>query len=330
MKTIFHSTFWTAILSLILGMVLYGCEKEITIDIPPVDPKLVIEGVIEADGITQTPPVVMLTQSTGYFEPTSLNALVDLFVHDAVVSIRVDNANYPLEELCLNSLDTAFLDIAAEFLGVSPDQLSGFNYCIYTVPLTNLITNNYLYGEVGKTYELTVVHEGTTYTSTTKIPELVPLDSVWFKTQDSDSLGFAWARLTDPTEMGNAYRWRARRINQNKDGDPKDAAFVPPSGSSFEDKFFNGTSFEFAYDRGLVNNDDPGDAPRYFKKEDTVAIKFCTIDMDVYRFLRIYEVEANSNGSPFSSPTTIPTNIIGGGLGLWAGYGATYDTIIGY
>jgi len=330
MNKILHSTYWITGLILLLGILLYGCEKEITIDIPPADPKLVIEGIIEADGINQTPPVVMLTKSTGYFEPTSLSALESLFIHDAVVSIRVDNVDYPLEELCLNNLDTSFLDIAASFLGVSPDQLNGFNYCIYTVPLGNLITNNYLYGEVGKTYALTVVHEGTTYTSTTQIPQLVELDSVWFKTQDSDSLGFAWARLTDPSQLGNAYRWRARRINQNQDGEPKDPTFVPPSGSSFEDKFFNGASFEFAYDRGLVDNDDPGDAPRYFNKEDTVAIKFCTIDMDVYQFLRIYEVEANSNGSPFSSPTTIPTNITGGGLGLWAGYGATYDTIIGY
>jgi hypothetical protein len=320
----------TGFFILILGISIAGCEKEITIDIPDAETKLVIEGVIEADGVSKIPPVVMLTKSTGYFEPTSIDVLENLFVHDAIVSITVDNVVYPLEELCLNDLDSTFAVIAADFLGIPLNQLGGFNYCIYTVPIGNLIADNYLHGEIGKTYHLTVVSEGATYSSVTTIPELIPLDSVWFKTQDSDTLGFAWARLSDPPQIGNAYRWRARRINQNMDGDTKDPAFIPPSGSSFEDKFFNGASFEFAYDRGHVENDDPGDIPHYFKKNDSIAIKFCTIDMDVYRFLRIYEVEASSNGSPFASPTTIPTNIEGGGLGLWAGYGATYDTIIGY
>ena len=35
-----------------------------------------------------------------------------------------------------------------------------------------------------------------------------------------------------------------------------------------------------------------------------------------------------SSGNPFSAPTTVTTNIEGGGLGVWGGYGATYDTLI--
>ena len=34
-----------------------------------------------------------------------------------------------------------------------------------------------------------------------------------------------------------------------------------------------------------------------------------------------------SNGSPFSSPVLIPSNISNGALGIWAGYGTWYDTL---
>jgi len=317
-------------LTILVAIVFIGCQKEINIDIPDAEQKLVIEGTIEADGVNPTPPVVMLTKSQGYFEPTGASALENIFVHNATVSVRVDNIVYPLEELCLDNLDSTFALIAADFLGISPDDFGSFNYCIYTVPLADLITNNYLYGEIGKTYELTVVSEGVTYTSNTLIPALIPLDSVWFQTQGSDTAGFAWARLTDPPELGNAYRWKARRINLNSEGKTKDNQFIVPANSVFEDKFVNGVGFDFGYDRGLVTNDEPTDVPRYFKTNDTIAIKFCAIDFDVYKFLRIYEVEASSGGSPFSTPTTIPTNITGGALGLWAGYSVTFDTIYGY
>ncbi|HIA12459.1 MAG TPA: DUF4249 domain-containing protein [Flavobacteriales bacterium] len=311
---------------------LISCEKEITIDLPNVEDKLVVEGKIEYDGITNTPPIVILTKSTGYFEPTDLNSLQELFVHGADVTVTVDNVNHQLTELCLSDILTLISSgvidssLVEDLLGASLENLIGFEYCLYT------IIDNSLYGEPGKTYKLTITTGGKTYTSTTSIPALNPLISVWYLAQKDDTLGFAWARMHDPPGKGNAYRWYARRISKNADGEEKDAAFVAPFGSSFEDKFIDGLEFDFAYDRGHPpgnHDDDPGEAPHFFKQTDTIAIKFCTIEMQVYEFLRIMEVEANSNGSPFASPSTIPTNIDNDGLGLWAGYGVTYDTIYG-
>jgi hypothetical protein len=37
---------------------------------------------------------------------------------------------------------------------------------------------------------------------------------------------------------------------------------------------------------------------------------------------------AFSGGSPFSSPGNLPSNIQGDGVGIWAGYGIYYDTVI--
>ena len=305
---------------------MWSCEKDITVDLPEAESKLVVEGRIEADSTGGLPPIVILTKSVGYFEPTDLNTIQSLFVHNATVSVSVDGKTYALEEVCLNNLDPQLVPLAAEFLGLSEEDLKAFNYCIYTVPLTDLISGNYLKGEVGKTYTLRVLNEGKEYTSETRIPELVSLDSLWFEARRDDTLGFAFATMTDPPEFGNANRWFAKRLNVAK----ADNGYLAPFGSAFDDEFINGVSFEFAYDRpdppGFIE-DEPGEVGHYYKLGDTVAIKFCTIDRGVFDFLRIYEVEISSNGSPFASPSTIPTNIKGGALGFWAGYGASYDTL---
>jgi len=328
----------TGVFIALLSIILIGCEKQIDIDLPEAKPQLVIEGKIEYDGIKKTPPYVILTKSEGFFEPTSIAAIEEAFVHNAQVTVTVDNVSYNLPEICLSdllpliALDSSLAEVVAEFVGTSVANLGGFEYCIYTVLDTT--SSDYVYGEAGKTYVLTVVSEGETYTSTTVIPPLVPLDSIWYLPQLDDTLGFVWAHLVDPGGVYNAYRWFAKRISHDYLGNPKDDYFVAPFGSSFEDKFIDGQSFDFAYDRGHPPGDhsevDPSEVPHYFKPQDTIVIKFCTIGADIYKFLRVYEIEINSSGSPFASPSTIPTNIEGGGLGLWAGYGVTYDTIYGY
>jgi hypothetical protein len=306
-----------------------SCEKEIRIDLPDAEAGIVVEGRIESG----QPPYVILTKSTGYFESTDINTFLNSFVHNAKITITAGGSSYTLPELCLNDLPPEYRPMAAAFLGVAEEELSGINYCLYTVPVTDLFTGNFLKGETGKTYRLTIEAEGKTFTSDTKIPELVPLDSVWFRLDGADTLyGFAWAHLTDPDSSGNAYRWSAMRINLGSDGKPKDGGFVYPFGSAFDDKFINGKSFEFGYDRGHRPAEEgmpekEGEKAHFFKLGDTIVVKFCTIEKPVMEFIRKYETEIWNNGNPFASPSSIPTNIEGGAFGLWAGYGVSYDTI---
>lgn len=305
-----------------------SCEKEVQIDLPEAEAGLVVEGRIESG----QPPYIILTKSSGYFEATDINTFVNSFVHNAVITVTSGGTTDTLPELCLNDLPPEFRPLAASFLGIPEEDLAGINYCLYTVSLADLFSGNYLIGEVGKSYRLSIQTEGKTYTSTTGIPELVPLDSVWFGLDGADTLyGFAWAHLTDPDTLGNAYRWSARRINIGNDGKPKDDNFVHTFGSAFDDKFFNGKSFEFGYDRGHRPAEEgvkeEGEKQHFYKLGDTIVIKFCTIEKPVMDFIRKYETEIWNNGNPFASPSTIPTNIEGGAFGLWAGYGASYDTI---
>jgi hypothetical protein len=279
----------------ILLFAVVSCERDITVDLPEVEQKIVVEGYIEPG----EKAVVMLTRSASFFAPVDSASLISYLVANAFVTV----SDGIITDTLVPTLDTS-----------------------YYVPL--LYKSQTLLGQVGKTYTLTVVADGKTLTAVTTIPQLVPLDSVWFKLQEGrDSLGFAWAHLTDPDTVGNCYQWFAKRLG-------KDKRFLPPPGSVFEDKFINGKSFDFAYNRGREPNseeeddDDDNDGARgYFQLGDTIAVKFCSIDRAHFDFWRRYHQQVNSNGNPFSAPAPIPTNI-NGGLGIWGGYATTYDTII--
>ena len=187
---------------------------------------------------------------------------------------------------------------------------------------------NSLTGQVGNSYTLTIVQGGKTYTATTTIPTPVALDSLWFEVQGTlDSLGYIWAHLNEPAATVDYYRWFAMRLN-------KDASFIAPFGSAIEDRFFNGQSFDFAYNRGMAPNSDAEDDNNgeawYFKTEDTVVVKFASIDQASFDFWRSYETQVMSEGNPFAAPGSIKTNILpeGEALGVFCGYGVFLDTLI--
>lgn len=200
-------------------------------------------------------------------------------------------------------------------------------------------------GAPGKTYTITIIAAPDpaknvlkTYTATTTIPPLVSLDSVWWEAQAPyDTLGYVWAHLSEPAGIGNAYKWFAKRANRwyapGNPGEKKDRRYLAPPGSTFDDKFIDGKSFDFYYNSGidpsdsLTQIDDTG-LNTYFKKTDTIFIKFCTIDQAAARFYTTYDAAYQTNGNPFASPTSIQSNISDGGLGVWAGFGCTYDTIV--
>lgn len=275
---------------------LSACTKDITVDLPEANPKLVIEGGIEPGGN----PWVIISKSVGYFDPVDSATLANNIVTNATVIVSD---------------------------GTSTDTLQLTFDPNYTIPL--VYKGNSIVGQVGRTYSLTITTpDGKSASSTTTIPNPVPLDSLWFEVETNqtgqDSLGFAWAHMTEPAGMGQGYRWFAKRLH-------KDNTFVPPFGSAFDDKFIDGKSFDFAYSRGSVPGssatDDNNNERGYFKVGDTIVVKFCAIGQKEVDFFRTYEIEVSNNGNPFAAPGVIKSNI-SNGLGVWCGYGVALDTII--
>jgi Domain of unknown function (DUF4249) len=306
------------ILLLSIFVTAISCEKEITIDLPNNNKKVVVEGNIEIG----KPPLIQLTRTGNVFETIDLTNFDKFLITDATVYVN----NIQLDKICSSALPDSLLQEVSEITGIPVDLLASIDYCIYTS------ANPLLIGETETIYELKFEYEGNTIRANTYIPTPIKLDSVWFEYYaNEDSLGYIRAQLTDPTALGNAYRWFAKRINKYPNGEVKDPYFIAPFGSSFEDEFFNGTTFELGYLRGLQPNsskpDDLNEERFLFKIGDTVVVKYCAITPETYKFFRTFENQIGNTGSPFASPTNIASNIEGG-LGIWAGYGAAYDTVI--
>ncbi len=273
-----------------LLLLVTACEKDITVDLPPAERKIVVEGYIE---VGQN-PYVLLSVTQDYFAPFDSLSLLASGVRGALVVIDDGTTSDTLTEV---------------------SQQFGYLY----------VSGN-LVGEVGKTYSLYIrTQEGLELTSETHCFPPIPLDSAWFKVQpDEDSLGFAWAHMTDPDTLGNVYRWFARRIG-------KDDVFIAPLGSVFDDKFINGESFDFAYNRGQLPNstsdDDLNEEEGFFKVGDTIVVKFCTAGRATFDFWRAAESQISNNGNPFAGLNFIESNIEGG-IGIFEAYTPSYDTIV--
>jgi hypothetical protein len=281
---------------------LTSCSEDINLSVAAGDPKIVIEGNIE----NGKHPEVIVTRNS------PLTAAVDFS------KILVTNAQVYVSD------------------GVTTDTLHFGIDSFASVPFTYASTH--MIGMVGQSYSLTVIADGKTYRAITTIPTPVPLDSVWWKAQPPhDTLGFAWAHFSEPAGLGNAYRWYAKRprktIIYNGTRVMLNRRFTPPDGATFDDKFVDGKTFDFAYDRSYdptevtYTKDEPPSERGYYKPTDTIYIKFCAIDYYTYRFYNTFEAALGTNGNPFASPVSILSNIDNGGLGVWAGLGATYDTI---
>ncbi len=306
----------------LLFATLVACEKEITVDLPVTEARVVVEAIIE----TGQPPMVILTRTQSFFAPTSLQSIADAFISEATVTVFDGTTTHDLIRLCSNLLSEEQIQAAAATTGIDPAILANANICLWTSAT--------LVGEEGRSYRLEVQTGDDFLRSTTTIPHAIGPDSVWFKLAqqqpDDDSLGFAWARIIDPDTIGNHYRWMAKRINLGPDGSPKDAGFIAPFFSVYEDRYVNGLTFDYSFARGsqpFSGAQDDVEERNYFKVGDTVVVKFVNLDLASYRFYNSFQNNAATQGDVFSTPANIVSNIEGG-LGVWAGYGVRYDTIV--
>jgi hypothetical protein len=288
-------------ISIILSSFLFiSCEKDITVDLPQPETKVVVDGYVE----TNTPVYILLSRNAPYFAPIDPST-INTGETGATVTVNDGLQTVTLTEI---ALVISGVDIKGLYMSIDPN--------------TNLPT---MLGVEGRTYTLNITTlKGEQLSAITKLQPNIVLDSVWFQIQetlpDNDSLGYVWATLKDPDTLNNCYRWMAMRVG-------KDSSFLAPIGSAFEDKFVNSTRFDFAFPRGNVFNssaeDDNNDEAGFFKTGDSIIVKFCAVDRSTYEFWRDAETQVSGNGSPFSSPSPVRSNI-NGGLGVFASYSPYY------
>jgi hypothetical protein len=275
---------------LIFSFAFTGCRKTIKLKLPEYKQKLVIDASIT----TGESAIVFLSYSVPVFEGFDFTHPENAFVKGAFVTVSDGTTIDTLKEL---------------------DPNTGYFYY-----------GTKIIGQQDKTYYLSITVNDKTYTADTHIYAPVALDSLYFK-GEQDTLGFLWAHLTEPGGLGNNYRWSAKRLNKG------DLAFAAPFNSVFDDKFVDGKEFHFAYDRGPQPNevqeykDDPEQG--WFKRGDTVVVKFSTIGRKEYFFWESYYLNKSSNGNPFSAPSNIVSTLEGDDvLGGFFGYSPSYDTLV--
>ena len=326
----YRSVLPSILFSVTIAVLLQSCQQTVEVELPETEDLYMIEGSI----YNGEPPLVFVGKAQGYFDALDASSIQESFLPGADVVMTIEDEAFPLSQLCTGDLSGEMLEEAAALLGFPAEALLALDLCVYTTFDAAAV------GQLGKEHALDVIIEDRTMTASTVILDAVPLDSVWWQTPGTqDSLGVIYAALTDPEPMGSAYRWFAKRTNIRPNWDPlagqvKDADYVAPLGSVFDDAFFNGLEFNFSVFRGVAPgstawDDDFSESPEagYFKLGDTVAVRLCSIDRNVFQALRSYENLILSQGSPFALPANMTTNVEGG-IGLWAGYGIAQDSVI--
>lgn len=276
-----------------------SCEKDITVDLPKGEKKLVVDGRL----FSGEPPRVWLTFNFPFFTPLQ--------------GLDISDPNAWSEFLALDAQVKVSDGSLTDHLTLTLDNT-------YFPPV--YYTGDTLIGVPGKTYTLTIIHQGRTYTAMTSIPPIVALDSLrWQPEGQLDSLGPCNLYFTDPPASGNIYRLFCKRqgyVHYRPIFDP----------SVLDDQSFNGQKIEFPFYRPdpknfvFFNSDTLTEQERrerfYWKRGDSIYVRFCSIDRVSYEYLRTFEDAANTSGNPFSNPSTVKSNITGGALGGWVGYGA--------
>lgn len=285
--------------SLFFGLI--GCEKKVEFDLNEAKELLTVDASIE----TNQDPVVVLTKSLNYFSKVSADVLANTIIKDAEVYISTGNTIHKLKRY-----DVVVPGTSIPFSFYSSDPAS---------------PSTIIRGETGKTYGLRIVWEGKEYTSNTTIPAIrKTIDSLWWvkvpNTPDTSTKVIVRAKVTDPQPFGDYARYFTKVNSGN---------FLPGFNSVFDDAFVNGTTYTVDVDRGVDRNAELDfEEYGFFRKGDTVTVKFSNINKATFDFWRTVEYSYQSIGNPFSTPTKILSNISNGGLGYFGGYANQFTTVI--
>lgn len=291
----------------LLTLAFVGCQEEIEVYLPEYESKIVIEGTIE----TGEPAMVILSKSISYFEHIDLNYLLNnVFIRDA--------------EVYVSSSDGESERLSYRYCEDSPIY---FAYC-----------GNNIRGKENTSYTLTVKYNDKTYTAETTIPNTFDLDSLWFSILseyvNADTTRTIRLQMTDDPAEENYYAFKLK-VSCPKF---KDRLWVCTVPMAFDDKTFNGITFNYELERfGIPNmfsfnqSEEETQAQRRltFRPGDTVYVKHSQMDYNSYRFMITGGYEAVMGTNPFTNPAPVISNIQGENvLGAWCGFASKTDVLI--
>ncbi len=295
----------------------FSCTKEVNIDIPNYQNQLVVDGIIETGGN----PIVLLSQSANIYETSDLAAYLSRFVYDAQLNVISGNDTFPLSLFTIAELPIDSQKKVAEMLRLDWNEALLLPIKVYS--------STALIAQANMSYTLDIKYQGKSFKGTTHLPNPTPLDSIYWKPVAGNmEYGYSWARLSDPANQFDGYKWEVKRINLKANGEELDNIYKRGFGGFFSDQFFDGQTIEFYYENPLKRKDTTHlkEFKRMYRLGDSVVVKFSKMDKQVFSFYDKKYAQLNSAASPFSTPINVPSNIPGL-LGVWAGFSPCYDTL---
>lgn len=281
------------IASLFLTVLLFGCERDIEVELAEFEDQLVVEGYV----IAGENPIVFLTQNVGFFQGIGQSTLTEIIIPDATVIVRGND-----------QVDT--LDFVQDNNFFPP-----FYY-----------TTDQLTGEYDTNYELVIEVNGITAYANTYVPNPTSLDTVYWEPDpdsENDSLGYITYTYSDPDTLGNYHYILHQRIGI----DPRYYPAVNPLRS---DAFVNGQQYESRFFRGRTVKEvgtaeqNAADDLFYFVKGDKINVLWCAIDARTYSFWN--SLSNNVAGNILTVPANLESNV-DNAIGIWGGYAPYRDLV---
>ena len=292
-----------SILFLFIGMLFSQCQKEIEVNLPDYERKIVIEGSIE----NGQPAMVIVSRSVPYFSSIDLETLrKDVFITDA--EVIVTSSTGETEQL---------------FFSLNPES-----------PIYMAFTGRTLLGEPGKSYTLTVRYDGKEYSATSTMEEPVRLDSAWLSFRDeNDTMPTSRIQLTDRAASHDYYMFRIKVHGKKL----HDRLWVTSMPVAFDDATFNGQTVNYEILRAnpsslfMAEMSDEEQAEYYritYRHGDTVYLKTSMIDYNAFQYWSAMTYELAVGQNPFMSPAPVPCNLSGENvIGNWTAFASTVDTM---
>ena len=277
-------------------LTLVACEKEISIDLPPSQPKLVVEASI--NHISPLLNYIYITNSIDYFKP-------DLSIGGA------DGAVVKVIQGRIQGTDTIYDGTETTFSNINSipgiDSLFGDNPIVRN--LRGIYININFMGQINTPYKLDItMPDGRKVNGKTFIHAPIEIDTIKYElTGEVDTAGRLDARVSffwnDPPTQDN-YR-----------------LFITNAFTSIL-VGWGGADLTRTFDDVLLNNQYRAYSFfRAFKQTDTLNIYLTTVGRKEFLFWQSYG-RANNSANPFSTPVTLESNIQGA-IGTFTGYGVS-------
>ncbi|MBK7799713.1 MAG: DUF4249 family protein [Saprospiraceae bacterium] len=305
-------SYYLLFISGLLMMLLISCEEEYIPITSSDQQKIVVESYIEKseEGI---PPYVILTKSLPFYSEFGINILEQLFIHDAKVLISTDQQKIELTEICIDDVPVEVRESLAKRFGLNLDS-TAVNFCVYIDVLNQLNISE------GVEYELNIYTSMDSVKSKAFIPALNPIDSIWFDVvpgKPLDSFLQLFCKIQDRPVDRDYYRYFTAGEGE---------ALIPNFSSVTDDYFFNGQAFKFTLQKAMQPGEDFNETSGYFRKGDSIEIKWCGIEKAQFEFWNTLEVSRTRQG-PFSSYVRIDGNI-SNGLGIFGTQNCKYYKLV--